>query len=43
MWLVQGAASDQGWGWRTEEGYGIEDPPLEAWSTAPGLEKLGRS
>ena len=41
-WRVQGAASDQGWGWQTGEGCGVEDLPSEAWSTATGPEELGR-
>lgn len=42
MWPVKGVAWDQGWGWQTEEGYGMRDLPLEAWSTAAGLWELGR-
>lgn len=42
MWPVQGEALDQGWGWQTEEEYGMEQLPLEALSTAAGLEQLGR-
>lgn len=31
-----------GWGWQTEEEYGMLDFPLEAWTTMADLEELGK-
>ena len=42
MWLVEGAAEARDWGWQTEEGYGIVDLQLEAWTTMAALKKKGK-
>lgn len=42
MWPVQGEVWDQGWGWQNEEGYGMEDLPLEAQTTVAGPGLVGR-
>lgn len=36
------AVWDQGLGWQTEVGYGMEDLQLEVLSAAAGLEEVGR-
>lgn len=42
MLTVQGASWGQGWGWRTEEGCGIEDFPSQPWSTMVDLEETSK-